>query len=188
MAKLIYTFVLLQIGLCQLVSSAENFCKQFDGIPERNFLSWFWKKNRLGQEAMEVFICLAPLVHKYCSVRPFYTWTKCGSRGGKGVRTPPPGKSQVIWVSIGNKQLDPPPPLKNVGPPLEPWKMIDFILNWPFDFCKISWGLKKQKNNIRAFFVRLTWTPPPPLTKIPGSAHVNCLMTFSKAKANTLNG
>ena len=39
----------------------------------------------------------------------------------------PPGKSQVIWVSIGNKQLDPPPPpgkswtpLENVGPPLEP--------------------------------------------------------------------
>ena len=28
-------------------------------------------------------------------------------RGGQGVRTPP-GKSQVRWVSIGNKQLDPP--------------------------------------------------------------------------------
>ena len=49
--------------------------------------------------------------------------------GGQGVRTPPPpGKLQVIWVSIGNKQLDPPgkrwtpppPPLENVGPPLEP--------------------------------------------------------------------
>ena len=47
--------------------------------------------------------------------------------GGQGVRTPPPGKSQVIWVSIGNKrldphwkQLDPPPPLENVGPPLNP--------------------------------------------------------------------
>ena len=45
-------------------------------------------------------------------------------RGGQGVQTPP-GKSQVIWVSIGNKQLDPPPlekvgpPLENVGPPLE---------------------------------------------------------------------
>ena len=31
----------------------------------------------------------------------------------------PPGKSQVIWVSIGNKQLDP-PSLEKVGPPLEP--------------------------------------------------------------------
>ena len=48
--------------------------------------------------------------------------------GGGGDRGsgPPPGKSQVIWVSIGNKQLDPPgkswtpSPLENVGPPLEP--------------------------------------------------------------------
>ena len=47
---------------------------------------------------------------------------------GRGTVGPdPPGKSQVIWVSIGNKQLDPPPwkkldppPLENVGPPLEP--------------------------------------------------------------------
>ena len=31
----------------------------------------------------------------------------------------PPGKSQVIWVSIGNKQLDPrPPPGKSLTPPL----------------------------------------------------------------------
>ena len=27
-----------------------------------------------------------------------------------------PGKSQAIWVSIGKKQLDPPPPLEKVGP------------------------------------------------------------------------
>ena len=39
---------------------------------------------------------------------------KCGSRGGQGVRTPP-GKSQVIWVSIGIKQLD--PPWKKLDPP-----------------------------------------------------------------------
>ena len=45
-------------------------------------------------------------------------------RGGGGARGPyPPGKSQVLWVSIGNKQLDPPPPpLEKVGPP---WKMLD---------------------------------------------------------------
>ena len=49
---------------------------------------------------------------------------KCGSSGGQGVQTPP-GKSQVIWVSIGNKQLDPPwkkldpPPPENDAPPLE---------------------------------------------------------------------
>ena len=54
--------------------------------------------------------------------------------GAGGPDSPHPGKSQVIWVSIGNKQLDPPgkswtppPPLENVGPPLEPWKMIDFF-------------------------------------------------------------
>ena len=47
-------------------------------------------------------------------------------RGGTG-GPDPPWKSQVTWVSIGNKQLeppwkrlDPPPPLENVGPPLEP--------------------------------------------------------------------
>ena len=49
--------------------------------------------------------------------------------GGQKVRAPP-GKSQVIWVSIWNKQLDPPPgkswtpppppPLENVGPSLKP--------------------------------------------------------------------
>ena len=32
----------------------------------------------------------------------------------------PPGKSQAIWVSIGNKQLDPPPP---------PCKMLDPLWN-----------------------------------------------------------
>ena len=41
--------------------------------------------------------------------------------GGRG--SGPPGKSQVIWVSIGNKQLDP-PPLEKVGPP-PPWKTLD---------------------------------------------------------------
>ena len=44
-------------------------------------------------------------------------------REGQGVRTPP-GKSQVIWVSIGNKQLD--PPWKNLDPL---WKMLDPLWN-----------------------------------------------------------
>ena len=30
----------------------------------------------------------------------------------------PPGKSQVIWVSLGNKQFD---PLEKVGPPGKCW-------------------------------------------------------------------
>ena len=37
--------------------------------------------------------------------------------GRTGGSDPPPGKSQVIWVSIGNKQLDP------------PWKMLDHVWN-----------------------------------------------------------
>ena len=55
--------------------------------------------------------------------------TSADPEGGTGGPDPPPGKSQVIWVHIGNKQLEPPPPpplekvgrpLENVGPPLEP--------------------------------------------------------------------
>ena len=51
-------------------------------------------------------------------------------RGGQGVRTPP-GKSQVIWVSIGNKQLDPPwkklDPLGKCWTPSGTLKMIVFF-------------------------------------------------------------
>ena len=53
--------------------------------------------------------------------------------GGTGSPDPPPVKSQVIWVSIRNRQLDPhpPPPWKKLdekfGPPPEPWKMIFFF-------------------------------------------------------------
>ena len=43
--------------------------------------------------------------------------------GGQGVRTPS-GKSQIKWVSIGNKQLGTPwkklDPLEKIGPHLEP--------------------------------------------------------------------
>ena len=46
-----------------------------------------------------------------------------GGGEGQGVRTPS-GKSQIEWVSIGNKQLDIPwnklDPLEKVGPHLEP--------------------------------------------------------------------
>ena len=45
----------------------------------------------------------------------------------EGVRgSRPPGKSQVIWVSIGYKQLD--PPGKKLDPP-PPWKMLDPLWN-----------------------------------------------------------
>ena len=36
----------------------------------------------------------------------------------------PPGNSQVIWVSTGIKQLDPPP-----GKSWTPWKMLDLLWN-----------------------------------------------------------
>ena len=46
-----------------------------------------------------------------------------GGGGGQGVRTPS-GKSQIKWVSIGNKQLDTPwkklDPLEKIEPHLEP--------------------------------------------------------------------
>ena len=50
---------------------------------------------------------------------------KCGSRGGGGVAGVriPPGKSQVILVSIGNNKLDPP------GKSWTPWKMSDPLRN-----------------------------------------------------------
>ena len=91
--------------------------------------------------------------------------TSADPEGGQGVRTPT-GKSQVIWVSIGNKQLDtPPPPWKKLDPPGKCWtpsgtlKNDRFLWNWPFDFCKISWGLKK-KNIVRAFFCQTDLDPP----------------------------
>ena len=46
--------------------------------------------------------------------------TSADPEGGTG-GLDTPGKSQVIWVSIGNKQLDPPPPLEKVGPPGKCW-------------------------------------------------------------------
>ena len=48
-----------------------------------------------------------------------------GSRG-EGTDDPP-GKSQVLWVSIGNKQLD--PPLEKVGPPPLENEMLDPVWN-----------------------------------------------------------
>ena len=53
--------------------------------------------------------------------------SKCGSRGGSG-GSDPPGKSQIIWVSIGYKQLD--KPWKKLDPPPpHPWKMLDPLWN-----------------------------------------------------------
>ena len=47
-----------------------------------------------------------------------------GGTGGPDPHPPPPGKSQIKWVSIGNKQLD--PPWKKLD---APWKMLDPLWN-----------------------------------------------------------
>ena len=66
----------------------------------------------------------------YCEMLFCVVASSVDPEGGGGGGQDPPGKSQVIWVSTGNKQFDPPPPwkgldpppptLENVGPPLEP--------------------------------------------------------------------
>ena len=63
-----------------------------------------------------------PTTTKRKKLSPAGRDSKCGSRGGSGAPDPP-GKSQVIWVSIGYKQLDPPPP----------WKMLDPL--WNLEKC-----------------------------------------------------
>ena len=99
------------------------------------------------------------------------SWSKyciCWSSGGKGPRSPHPEKTQVIWVSIGNKQLDSPPLRKSWTPPLEKkcWspsgtlENYNFLWNKTLAFCKISQWLKI--NTVRDFYDRWTWTPPPP--------------------------
>ena len=83
---------------------------------------------------------------------------KCGSRGGDRGSGPPPGKSQVIWVSIGNKQFVPPHP-----PPPGTLKNDSFLWNKPFDFWRISWGQKKKKKKktlSELFFCQIDLDPP----------------------------
>ena len=66
------------------------------------------------------------------SKQTFHLIITCADpEGGGGVRTPSPGKAQVIWVSSEISICTPPPlkkldPLENVGPPLDPWKWIVF--------------------------------------------------------------
>ena len=84
-------------------------------------------------------------------------------RGGQGVG--PPLENHVTWVYIGNKQLDPPPPPpgKSWTPPGKCWtpsgtlKNDRFLWSWPFDFFKISWGLKKR---CQSFFCQTDLDPP----------------------------
>ena len=87
-------------------------------------------------------------------------------RGTGGPDPPPPGNSQVIWVSIGNKRLDPPrkswtPPPGKCWTPSGALKNDRFLWNWPFDFCKISWGLKKQQKKTMSELFLSDWPGPP---------------------------
>ena len=129
-----------------------------------------------GSHGLPLYLHLSKLLVKcsgrYCQMQ-FICWRVQVriQRGGQGVQTPPPGKSQVIWVSIGNKQLDPPwkkldPPPGKCWTPSGTLKNDKFLWNWPFDFCKIGWGLKKEKkrkkNFVRAFLSDWPGPPPPP--------------------------
>ena len=49
-----------------------------------------------------------------------------GGTGGPG-GPDPPGKSQVIWVSIGNKELDPPPPPPPPPLPGKSWTPLEML-------------------------------------------------------------
>ena len=65
----------------------------------------------------------------FCSQTKLWLSPSADPEGGTG-GPDPPGKSQVIWVCLGNKQLDPPPPppWKMLDPP-PPWKMLDPLWN-----------------------------------------------------------
>ena len=98
--------------------------------------------------------------------------------GGQGVRTPsrksqiksnwtPPGKS---WTS--GKNWTPSGALKNDR----------FLWNWPFDFCKISWDLKKSLSEL---YCQTDLDPPPPPPPGENSwirASVPCLPTVNIQK------
>ena len=63
---------------------------------------------------------------------------------GGGARGPdPPGKTQVIWDSIGNKQLD--PSWYKCWSPSGTSENYNFLLNKPLVFCKISGVLLKKE-------------------------------------------
>ena len=121
-----------------------------------HFLAWWI---HLRDIKLNFFIC------RYFSFMS--SWNQCASANPEGGDrgSGPPGKSQVIWVSIGNKQLDPHPHWKKLDPPGKCWtpsgtlKNDSFLWNWPFDFCKISRRLKKR---CQSLFCQIDLVPPPP--------------------------
>ena len=66
---------------------------------------------------------VAPILLTFLKIKKFIVKSSADPEGGDRESGPlPPGKSQVIWFCIGNKQLD--PPGKSWTPP-HPWKMLD---------------------------------------------------------------
>ena len=78
-----------------------TFCNHVDGLLYSVFLVPF------------DYFCSIALPHGVMGWSVVSNTSADPEGGGQGVRTPP-GKLQVKWVSIRNKQLDPPP-----------WKMLD---------------------------------------------------------------
>ena len=81
----------------------------------------------------------------------------CRSRGGIG-GPDPPGKSQVIWVSIEISIWTTPgkswTPLENVGPPLDLWKSIVFSVIKPLDpLCRLLNELRTKKKSCSGCFL-----------------------------------
>ena len=83
---------------------------------------------------------------------------------------PPPGKSQVIWVSIeiNTWTLDPPPP---PPPPLEKLDPLDPLKSIVLSVIKPLGPLCERKKSLSRLFSGRQTTPPPTLTKNPRSAH-----------------
>ena len=78
----------------------------------------------------------------------------CESRGVVG-GPDPPGKSQVIWVSIEISIWAPlekvgPPSLVNVGPPLDPWKKKFFSVIKTLD-PSVNWRKLRSKKKSGCF-------------------------------------
>ena len=85
--------------------------------------------------------------------------------GGQGVWTLPWNITSYMGFYREWAIGPPPPPPGKSWTPSGTLKNDRFLWNWPFDFCKISWGLKKKKKRKKKccqsfFFVRLIWTPP----------------------------
>ena len=88
---------------------------------------------------------------------------KCGSRGGGGGGagdwTPRPLENHKLYGFLKVISNWTPPPCKSWSPPPgKCWtpsgtlKNDRFLWNWPFDLCKVSWGLKKKKKSLSELF------------------------------------